>query len=530
MGKAKLPSYNYRQYYYAADAADVFGMSASEYEDFARDYGRLTSYNGADYYDFSGDPSIQRWLQYRKTLVEKARAAGLSGARLQSVLAQTMYQRTDLEGADAETFYNDRENHGYQALAEALDASYQDEYNSPVNQVARDRAAGINDSLTGDIAGDTPAADAAPSESLPSPGLDPAQRKAMELQTAQFATDSILSAFGASLNFFQMFASYKDLVSNLSLREVQKNVLQGQAEGQNLANAGQRIVNRDALRRSLLDTFVKIAPSPGAGKKFNPSEVMNSFPRVNYTPEELQELDTLTNSGFFFSPDGTPSMAVQKAYAGDSAGIAQALENYAASSAKTGRFSTIEEAADFYEGEYAQFERLQIQAQSAQEIYRERILDLQEQIEAYNLSIADATNRRAQAEADSGVALSEYNQQLYNETTGKREAALKDTLRLAQEARARLQRTTDDFDKFVFDHYQQTYEDYQNDRISWAQLKLRNLHTRRALSGYKSFRENSRGNAASDAIIDMAVSMIPGGAAAKVATPLVRAGLSELND
>lgn len=453
MAKAKLPGSNQRRYYYSADAADVYGMSASEWKNFAGQYGRSLNYNGADFYDFSGDESIERWLAYRQTLVAQARAAGLSGKRLAAVLAQTMYQRTDLEGADAETFYNDRENHGYQALAEALDASYQDEYNSPVNQVARDRAAGINDSLSGDIAGETPAADAAPAESLPSPGMDPAERQALDLQqlqaglsVANFGLSVVGSAVGNTLSLLSGLAKISDIVSGIRFRDVQAGALQEQAEGQ-------KIANRDALQRSFLETFKNSIPMPKAGDKFDPVAVMDNFPRGNYSEDELALLDEWTAGGLFFGSDGTPSTALQRSYNSDLAGVADALAAWSRSSALTGGNQDPFSAFEHYWKEYAFYDQQRLKVVTARESLLNSYQEFQNAIAMSESVIAANEARSSGSVADSVIAESDYSQEVYNGMTGFAQRNLENAYRSFQKDFYDYNSEYQNFEKWITDNY-----------------------------------------------------------------------------
>lgn len=123
------------------------------------------------------------------------------------------YDPTFFEGLFGSTtgmqnFWNSRQTQALEALGQIQDADYQNEYNSPVQQAARETAAGINPNIAG-VQGE-PAADASPAvETAPVTSLDGADGSFEGLATG-------------SINFLQGCIGLYQSLSSLGLLNAQK--------------------------------------------------------------------------------------------------------------------------------------------------------------------------------------------------------------------------------------------------------------------------------------------------------------------
>lgn len=125
------------------------------------------------------------------------------------------YDPTFFEGLFGSTtgmqnFWNSRQTQALEALGQIQDADYQNDYNSPVQQAAREVAAGLNPNITGVGTGEQPAADATPAvESSPVTSLDGADGSFEGLATG-------------SINFLQGCVGLYNSLSSLGLLSANK--------------------------------------------------------------------------------------------------------------------------------------------------------------------------------------------------------------------------------------------------------------------------------------------------------------------
>lgn len=390
-----------------------------------------------------------------------------------------------LEGAELQTALNDRMNRANDILYDIQSTVTENRYNSSVSQVARDRAAGINDALSGQIAGDTAAASTGRDEAPPMAGISPETQLAREQFDYQKGITGLQTGLqilqtGASL--LKGFMDFSGLLSNIRLQSTQRDAIESQTQGQNISN-------REALKQSFLKQFADSIPFQN-GQKFQPQSVLQSFPMDAYTSEEQEYFKQLLDSGFFFGEDGTPSTALQSAYTGDLAGVASNVEGIARSGALVdGQLTDPSGAIEGYMRDYACYERLNIQATAARSNLLVAYQELQNGIAEYNKATAMYEAQSAGAQAAEDVSMSEYNQQLYNSMTGFAQNRLEQRVREAEEAMALYNKTTSEFSMFVNQKYIDQFKNaYDPDNVdSTMKIYYHNFLTGAALDGYTKF-------------------------------------------
>lgn len=117
-----------------------------------------------------------------------------------------------MTGSLSNTFYNGREQEAERYFNDILGNMQENNHNSAMSQVARDRAAGLNDALSGSIAGDTPAADSAMSETPPAAGP--------EDDTGAF-TQFLQDATGLASGFITGCVNLKKAFNEIGLQDIQ---------------------------------------------------------------------------------------------------------------------------------------------------------------------------------------------------------------------------------------------------------------------------------------------------------------------
>lgn len=154
---------------------------------------RIEQYKGTEYYDrLLNNPYIS-FQQFNPSAMGKL---------------DKFFGGTDGSAA----FYNDRENNANEYLAGILSEIQQNSRNSTSQQVARDQAAGFNDSLTGQVANGTPAATPQDDAAPPSPGVTGAE-----------AAESASSFANAGMNFISGIIGLAQSLQSMGLMSVQKS-------------------------------------------------------------------------------------------------------------------------------------------------------------------------------------------------------------------------------------------------------------------------------------------------------------------
>lgn len=300
------------------------------------------------------DPELQNWLVWYDEYLDKIkRYQGTPYYDLLLNNAFAGFQRSGFDyGVDGyQGFWNDRFNSANKELQRILGVKFENDYNNPVNQVARDRAAGINDALSGQIAGDSPSASAAPGDVLPTPGIDPSVAAQNELLDEQNRFNRVTGAVGTALHFvtsvFSCFGALgqlakmgSDMVVNAAVEGVQRK----KAEETEEQIKALRATNRERVKKSFMDSLVGSMSLPEDGSPLDISGLISSVPRTGFSNEENAYLDDLVSSGYFSDANGLPSAAVLDAYNGKLASISEGSNRLSSAASSVGGLLNVRDA------------------------------------------------------------------------------------------------------------------------------------------------------------------------------------------
>lgn len=197
--------------------------------------------------------------------------------------------------------------------------------NSTVAAAARDRQAGFNPALTGQLAGNQAAADTTPSDSQPTAGVSPDAQLQADILERQNSFDRAFKLASLPLDLISSVSSGMTAFSGLMKVGAEVGGLIASAGASDAAAAlsmeqavGQKAQNQNAWRGQFLDTIMGgVDLAKGSA---NIADRIKSVDKSVMTPEQAEYFDSLVNSGYFADADGNASAAAMQDYSARLAG------------------------------------------------------------------------------------------------------------------------------------------------------------------------------------------------------------------
>lgn len=296
------------------------------YLEFLNEYnGSIAQYQGSDYYDLLfNNPN-------------------------------SSFQRSGFDSGSSEalSFINGRINAANTYRSNVLGTIQANNYNSTVAAVARDKAAGFNDALTGSLAGGEPAT-APESVEPPSSGISPdaaIQERQNEFERGMALATfplQVISGVTGVFNGISQIATLGPQIKNL-LAGAGASEAAAAASGADVAlkaaqTAGQVSQNRDAWRRQFND-LIGSAVDLTSGS-VNVKSVVDSLDRSAWTPEQSSYFDELLHSGYFYDKEGKASAGMLQDFAARSNDYAGNLHSAAGYINKLGGYGNLDSPED----------------------------------------------------------------------------------------------------------------------------------------------------------------------------------------
>lgn len=364
--------------------------------------GQIAQYQGSDYYDRLAANPYAQFSEYQPGALQKL--------------------NDWLGGTDGSTaFYGDRQTNANEYVAGILSEMQQNSRNSTVAQVARDQAAGLNDTLSGSVANGTPAAvpqdDAVP----PAPGPD-------GTDTGE-AIGAAVSLGSACVGFVQGIMGMFQGMQQLGINAVQKS-----AGIASLSDSVYNFVLREEVNNLGL-------PGKNDAGEYDfssvPTTVLDAARnRGRASPFGDRKADRLYNhlrGTILYNKDGKPSTALERAWRESVASsVGSTVEAAKGMSMPgfdfddfTGFAGKLGETLTNYEIEATQL--------------RTKILRLEQQMTAIQAKLAPKQALAAGAQAD-------YEADYYSNLSGEQQAG-------ADNAEAQMRRVMAQHQKFVENYY-----------------------------------------------------------------------------
>lgn len=306
-----------------------------------REYLSRPLFGPAEVDNEAATPELVAWLSWYDQQYNKVQR--LAGTPYYNQ-ALSLLQGYQFQGGLDESSTRDRQNHFQEEFQALLGDQFENQYNSTVSQVARDRQAGFNDALSGQLAGNGVAADTTPAEGTPLSGLSPDAALSADVQERQNKFQRGLSVamlplqiLGSVSSVFGAIAGVGKVVSDIALQAQQRRAL---AEQERLAGSQAdvaRTAQRDALKRQFTDTLMSGVDLTSPGR-VNISERLASIDKSTWTDDERSYYDELLNSGYFADSDGYASAGMLQDY---SARLRSTSGNFVQASDSLGRIGGI---------------------------------------------------------------------------------------------------------------------------------------------------------------------------------------------
>lgn len=384
-------------------------ITAEMYMDYLRRYG---TYNKSTK-GYDSTEALDRWFQWYNDYLGKIKP--YEGTEYYQQLLNNPYASFQqwkgdpwqtignaMTGSGENSFYNDRENNAQEELSRILGMMEENQRNSSVSQVMRDRAAGINDTLSGQIAGDTPAASAAPDETPPDPGPGAGD-------FGQFMQDIVGLTSGFVTGCVNLAKSFNELGLQNIAKKAGKVDLAEKMRGFMLENEAGKMPGPTKIGdkydfSNALDGLVAPPKLGLSGEPLDPSQVRSTAPV--FKDRKLQQMYNRMRGTVAYDSEGKPTVALQRAY----------KKMYADTSEDVLRGAQAASHPGFDPDDIPSFSAsLAVEETSVVNAIRKADLDLR-----------GISKRHQSAQADSAEARAAYDQEYYSPELG--EAARQDAM------------------------------------------------------------------------------------------------------